>query len=199
MTTTDPTTHSTDPTADPARDRALSAAAQVVRGAVFRVVSAADPDAFTVEPVFSGSSLTERQPVPVPALRAAALLSRMFITQARRQVRRAREAGVSWADLAPALDMEDGQAAFEWATGGGIADQWRRSAVTWRCPACGGLVGDYGPYESHPADNESGHTTDCTRLAAAVAAWEAEQAADDDAAESERCASCRDGESGSTR
>lgn len=164
MTTTDPT-----PTLQ--KDRAMAdAARQEAHAALSRVVAAADPDAFTSEPFFPGAQSTTRVPTPVPALRAALLLSRLFTAEARRQVRRAREAGVSWADLAPALDMEDGEAAFEWATGG-VEDQWRRSSVPYRCPACAELIADYGPYENHPEDNESGHTTDCTRRAAALAHW----------------------------
>jgi hypothetical protein len=166
---------------DPARDRdrlMADAAGREVPAAVFRVVTAADPDAVTTELIFRGSPLTARMPAPVPALTAALLLSRLFTGEARRQVRRAREAGLSWAELAPVLDVGDGEAAFEWAAGA-TDDRWRRSSVTWRCPTCGELVSDYGPYESHPDDNESGHARDCDRHVAEVAVWLARQVADD--------------------
>jgi hypothetical protein len=177
------------------QDPAMSAAAREVHGAVLRVVTASAPLAFTVAPIWPGSPLTERQPAPVPALRAAVLLSRLFSAEARRQVRRAREAGVSWADLAPVLDAEDGQAAFEWATGG-AEDSWRRAAVTYRCPSCGGLVSDYGPYENHPDDNESGHAPDCARHLAALVTWFATNADDwdDDTDGDDTDAGDRDGD-----
>lgn len=164
MTTTDPT-----PTLQP--DRAMGdAARREAHAALSRVVAAADPDAFAVGPIWPGSALTERQPAPVPALTAALLLSRLFTDQARRQIRRAREAGVSWAGLAPVLGMDDGEAAFEWATGG-VEDRWRRSSVPYRCPACAELICDYGPYENHPEDNESGHAPGCARHLTALLTW----------------------------
>lgn len=173
MTTTDPTpTLQPDPDLD--LDRAMGdAARREAPVTVFRIVAAAaDPDAFTVEPIYPGAQTTERVPAPVPALRAALLLARHATTTARRQVRRAREAGLSWADIAPVLDAEDGQAAYEWATGG-VEDHWRRSSVTYRCPSCAELIADYGPYENHPDDCESGHTPGCARHLTALLTWSA--------------------------
>jgi hypothetical protein len=66
------------------------------------------------------------------------------------------------------------EAAFRYAAGSADS-HWNRTygpSVTWRCPACGGLVSDRGPV-SGPRDDEPGHTDGCQRLAAAVAAWEA--------------------------
>ena len=77
------------------------AAGREVPAAVFRVVTAADPGAFAIEPIFPGAQSTARVPARVQALTAALLLSRLFTGEARRQVRRAREAGLSWAELAP--------------------------------------------------------------------------------------------------
>jgi hypothetical protein len=51
--------------------------------------------------------------------------------------------------------------------------------VTWRCPACGGLVSDRGPV-SGPRDDEPGHAGSCQRQAAAVAAWQASWAGPDE-------------------
>ena len=166
----------TAPTPD--RDGALAEAARrEVPAALLRVVSAADPDAFTVEPIYPGAQTTAREPLPVPAARAALRLSRLFEREARRQVRRAREAGMSWAELAPAVDAEDGPAAYEWATG---PDRYRATRpFVWRCPACAEMVTDRGPCNGHPDDDESGHARDCARHVAAVAVWLAGQVADD--------------------
>lgn len=164
----------------PDRDRMMAdAAGREVSSAVFRLVTAAEPDAFTVEPVFPGAASTVRVPAPVPALRAALLLSRLFTGEARRQVRRAREAGVSWASLAPAVDAEDAEAAYEWAVGPG-GSRWDARSVLWRCPSCAELVTDWGPYNGHPDDNEHGHDGGCTRHVAEVAAWSRQDDWDDD-------------------
>ncbi|WP_433756331.1 hypothetical protein [Nocardia sp. CA-135398] len=34
---------------------------------------------------------------------------------------------------------------------------------SWTCTSCDERVTDRGPYEGHPADNETGHATDCPR------------------------------------
>ena len=140
------------------RDRAMAdAAAREMAAALFRVAAATEPDAFTIEPIFPGSTLTERRPAPVPALRAALLLARLLTGEARRQVRRAREAGLSWAELAPAVDAEDAASAYEWSAGPTSA-RWDARSVVWRCPTCGQLVTDRGPSDGHPDDEERGHS-----------------------------------------
>jgi hypothetical protein len=152
------------------RDRAMAeAAGREVRAALLRVVTAVDPDAVTVEPIFPGSQLDAQVPTPAAGLRAAVLLSRLFTGEAGRQIRRGREAGLSWAELAVLVDAADGEAAFEFAIGPGD-DRWYRPSFTWRCPACAELISDHGPYESHPDDNEAGHAADCPRHVAAIAA-----------------------------
>lgn len=169
----------TTPEATPNWARVMAdAAGREVTAAVSRLVTAADPDAFTTEPVVPGAQLTVRVPAPVPALRAALLLSRLFTGEARRQVRRAREAGMSWAELAPAVDAADGEAAYEWAVGPD-SSRWDARSFVWRCPSCGALVTDWGPYNGHPDDNEHGHARDCARHVAEVAVWLAGQVADD--------------------
>src|SRR5215472_7698206 len=116
-----------------------------------------------------------------PTTRAAELAARGL---ARRYLRAAREDGHSWTVIGAALRLPSGgyvgagetiaEAAFRYAAG--PADShWNRTYgawVTWRCPACGGLVSDHGPV-SGPHDDEPGHNVGCQRLTAAVAAWEA--------------------------
>jgi hypothetical protein len=63
--------------------------------------------------------------------------------------------------------------AFEYVTDAGNHDRSGTLSFPWDCPACGTTVSDRGPYDSHPADSEPGHAEDCTRLAAATAAYEA--------------------------
>ena len=164
------------------QDRSLTEAAQrEVRAAVHRIVAASDPTGFAVEPTFPRASITAHVPAPVPALAAALALWRVARGETRRQLRRVRETGGSWADLAvmlrPVLDLPDdapayerAAAAFEWAAGprrGLLDDRY----VVWRCPACGGLVTDHGPDAGPPADREPGHARGCTRLADDVDAW----------------------------
>lgn len=161
------------------RERA-DLARRELTAAVARIVGSTDPDAFTVEPVFHGSTITSRRPTPVPALAAALALWQAAEHEMRSQIRRSREAGQSWAELAvplrPVLDLPDGAppydagaAAFCWAAGPGrraFDDRY----LTWRCRDCGALVTDYGPDAGSPEDSETGHSTGCARLGAAIEA-----------------------------
>ena len=141
---------------------------------------------FVTRPLLSGEpdGPTTRDAEPLAGLstaRAAELAARGL---ARRYVRAAREDGHSWTVIGAALGLSSGgvadaeemiaEAAFRYAAG--PADShWNRTygpSVTWRCPACGGLVSDHGP-ASGPHDDEPGHNDGCQRLAAAIAAWEA--------------------------
>ena len=159
---------------------ASDAARRELTAAVARIVASADPAAFTVEPIFPGAAITARVPTPGAALAAALALWQVAGREMRTQIRRSREAGQSWAELAvplrPVLDLpedappyEAAMAAFDWAAGparGSFDDRY----VIWRCPACGGLVTDYGPDAGTPEDSEPGHAPTCARLGAAVEA-----------------------------
>jgi hypothetical protein len=110
-------------------------------------------------------------------------------TRARRpahrpRVRRAREAGHSWDQIGQALGVSPdtdrtgeivAEAAYTYATGSSgteTAMRYGRSFL-WRCPSCDQAIGDRGLIAG-PADDEPGHADGCSRLAAAVAEWEAE-------------------------
>jgi hypothetical protein len=54
---------------------------------------------------------------------------------------------------------------------------WRPRSFTWTCRSCHQAIGDRG-LVGGPADDEVGHADDCSRLAAAVATWNAEWDAD---------------------
>jgi hypothetical protein len=50
---------------------------------------------------------------------------------------------------------------------------WYARSFAWTCTACDHVVSDRGLC-NRPADDESGHGRDCARLAATIAAWDAE-------------------------
>jgi hypothetical protein len=148
--------------------------------AIARIVASTDPAAFTIEPIFPGAAITARTPTPGAALAAALAVWQAAGREMRTQIRRSREAGQSWAELAvplrPVLDLpedappyEAGTAAFDWAAGPPrrtVDDRY----VIWRCPSCGRLVSDYGPGAGTPEDSETGHSSTCARLGAAIEA-----------------------------
>ena len=160
--------------------RATDIARRELTSAIARIVASTDPDAFTVEPIFHGSAITARLPMPGPALAAALTLWQAAGQEMRTQIRRSREAGQSWAELAvplrSVLDLpedaapyEAGTAAFDWAAGPArraFDDRY----VIWRCPSCERLVSDYGPDAGSPEESETGHSPSCARLRAAIEA-----------------------------
>jgi hypothetical protein len=119
----------------------------------------------------------------IAGLQAAIALKQAARKLAIDYVRYAREDGHSWHDIGIALgfsdDPEAGISVAEsaYACAAGITPAWRSFA--WVCLQCRATIIDHGPEVSHPADSEQGHTDDCTRLAAAVAAWTASR--DDEA------------------
>jgi hypothetical protein len=168
---------------DRARQEVLAVVQRMVRDTggkfVSRPLVSAEPD---------GPTTRDAEPLDgLGAVRAAELAARGL---ARRYVRAAREDGHSWTVIGAALRLPSGgyvgagetiaEAAFRYAAG--PADShWNRTyspSVTWRCPACSGLVSDRGPV-SGPHDDEPGHNDGCQRLAAAVAAWETSWADED--------------------
>lgn len=67
------------------------------------------------------------------------------------------------------------EAAYTYAAGSPDSDYARSygRSFTWTCPSCDGAIRDRGLLAG-PADDEEGHGRDCTRLAAAAAAWDAQ-------------------------
>jgi hypothetical protein len=97
-------------------------------------------------------------------------------------VEAARAAGRSWDEVGEALGLPDdgdpiGEVVFALIVEGREPQRPRElfwlPSTSWRCASCGELVQDRGPFESHPDDNESGHTDDCARHRADVQAWRA--------------------------
>jgi len=137
-------------------------------------------------PVWPGSFSKTRYAEPLAGIRAAQTVRRSADRVAGDYVRHARVEGIGWREIGGALGLaEDGQrtgydlavVAYEQVTG--EPDVFREVSFHYSCPACGQGISDRGPYESHPEDNERGHAEDCTRLAADVAAWQAQQDAED--------------------
>ncbi len=157
---------------DRSRQEVLAAVQRIVRGTGGQ---------FVTRPLFSGEPGGRETTTAAGRNRRARGLTRTY-------VRAAREDGHTWAQIGAALGLvvggDDGagetiaEAAFRYAAG--PADShWNRAygpSVTWRCPACGGLVSDRGPVSS-PRDDEPGHNDGCQRLTAAVTTWDASWAA----------------------
>jgi hypothetical protein len=75
--------------------------------------------------------------------------------------------------------MTVAEAAYTYAAGSpytGTAARYGRS-FTWHCRSCDQAISDRGLIAG-PTDDEVGHTDDCSRLATAIAAWNAEWDAD---------------------
>lgn len=106
---------------------------------------------------------------------------------ARDWARDARGAGSSWTDVAEALGrmipVPEGEdpaiEAFVWVAPT-PSMRFDRVTTSWRCESCDKRVTDNGPYDSHPADVESGHATDCARHATDVADWKRRTGWDDE-------------------
>jgi hypothetical protein len=134
-----------------------------------------------VEPIEGYQMLTRRRLVePLPGVRAAAVLRDAARRVLGDAVEAARAAGRSWDEVGEALGLPDdgepvGEVAFALVVEGREPERprelFRLPSTSWRCGSCGELVSDRGPFESHPVDNESGHTADCARHLADVRAW----------------------------
>ena len=146
---------------------------QEARSAIARLVKDAGGQMVTRPLIRSEpQGRTTQQPEPLPGFIAAVALEREARRQGRDAVRYAREDGKSWAQIGEAMGA-DAAAAFAYATGpADLAGPF----TWWRCPDCGETISDRGPEIGNPADTEEGHGPGCARLAAAVAAWEAQWA-----------------------
>ncbi|WP_040698894.1 hypothetical protein [Nocardia vinacea] len=130
--------------------------------------------AITREPLisqFTGHNFGD-QDVPVDylqAVEAAEQLSNIACGLVIDYADKARGQGRSWAEIATTLKIDpagvDDAAieAFE-RVAPPNRHSWRSDNYTsWTCTSCGQRVTDRGPWEGHPADNESGHAEDCER------------------------------------
>jgi hypothetical protein len=119
---------------------------------------------------------------PAAALRVARQVELAARAEVGRQIRRAREDGLSWHEIGALLDFgplvaDSGtsvaQYAFDYCVGPQGASPWYDPPVfTWTCQVCGQMIRDRGPVLM-PAADEKGHADGCGRLAAVQAEWQA--------------------------
>jgi hypothetical protein len=140
---------------------------------------------FTAWPASREPGSPVRDLEPLAGARAARDIELGARHSARQYLRAAREAGHGWAQighalgLAPNADADQAgltvaEAAYTYAAGSSHSDtaiRYGRSFV-WRCASCDQAISDRGLIAG-PADDETGHTEGCGRLAAAVAEWDA--------------------------
>ncbi len=168
------------------RTRSADIARKHARQAILSTVRETGGPAMT-RPVFRDRpdlDVTVTDAEPIAALQASVAVSHALRRMACEYVRRAREDGHSWPDVAAALGLDgsagDGRSAAE-AAYDQVAGQpgFRPRAFAWTCPACRSTVVDRGPEAGCPEDCEEGHVKGCQRLAAAIAAWDAQWSDED--------------------
>ena len=133
-----------------------------------------------------GGSPTQRGPRaaarPAAALRVARQVELAARAEIGRQIRRAREDGLSWHEIGALLGFAPlaadsktsvAQYAFDYTIGPHPEAPWYDPPVfAWTCPACGQMISDRGPVKM-PAADEADHAEGCERLAAVQAEWRA--------------------------
>ena len=140
---------------------------------------------FITRPMFTDSEIAIRDLDPLDGARAARDIELGARHAARDYIRQAREAGRSWGQIGRALgiatDADAGhagtavaEAAYSYAAGTPHTETAERYgwSFLWRCRSCDQAISDRG-LTGGPADDEPGHAGDCSRLAAAVAEWNA--------------------------
>ena len=171
-----------------AREKAVSAARQAARHAAVGLAREQGAQVIS-RPAFRGAQGIIQDVEPFAGLRAAREVELGARHTARGYIRDAREAGHTWQQIGTALDLTPGgeadldggtaaEAAYSYAAGSpGPEAAWRYGrSFSWTCGSCEGLISDRGLCNG-PADDERGHADGCARLAATIAAWDAESAA----------------------
>ena len=162
----------------PPRESAAGRMREAVRRVAVEVF-----DASVVEvPIPGFTVFTDRRlDDPLAGVRSALFLRNVAEGQLHEH---ARAAGRTWDEIGAALALPPSEyrpraeVAFGWLVEGREPEPdsaelppFRTPSAHWRCGACEQQITDRGPFESHPADNETGHATGCTRHHADVAAW----------------------------
>jgi hypothetical protein len=173
-----------------AREKAVSAARRAARRAAIDLARGQGAQVIS-RPAFRGAQSAIQDIEPLAGLRAAREVELGARYNARSYVRDAREAGHTWQQIGTALDLAPGgeagiagstvaEAAYSYAAGSPDTETARRygRSFSWTCGSCEGLISDHG-LSNGPADDERGHADDCARLAATIAARDAETAAFD--------------------
>lgn len=152
-------------------------ARQIIRSAIGVLCRQAGAQ-FTARPVIRSEPKGPTAPEPEPL--AAITAARHLEWAARRAVsdhaRTAREDARTWAQIGKAMGCRPslrGPSEAECAFAAVASDIGRTVAFSWTCPACLGVITDYGPGAGHPADAEHGHADECGRFTETVRAYEA--------------------------
>ena len=116
---------------------------------------------------------------PLASLEAAAELEQAAHDLVAEHIRLARQADCTWYQIADALHLHAVASANEESAPDeafssalryrSIADQRN---IIWTCPACHQKITDHGSWDELPKQ-EDGHTADCPRRTAELAAWQA--------------------------
>ena len=169
-------------------ERARGEARQAVDAAILRMAGAAGTEV-RQRPAWPGAkACTISYADPAAGMGYARMLADAARRAEHSYIQHAREEGLTWRQVGQALNLarvagERGaplaEVAFEHAAGAEHASAWESLTFYWDCPACGQGIRDHGPYNGHPDDCEPGHAGGCLRQAAAIAAYEAEQAGQD--------------------
>ena len=159
------------------------AARNLARQAMIELARA-DGAQLITRPAYCGSHTTIRDVDPLAGLTASRRLEIAARGHAADYIRTAREAGHTWHDIGTALNLVPdadpqqagatiAEAAFTYAAGHpGTSYAYDRSIV-WHCDSCDQAISDHGP-ENGPSEDEQGHTENCPRIAADIAARDAE-------------------------
>lgn len=136
-------------------------------------------------PAWPGAKTGVQDLQPLDGARSARDIELGARFAARRYIRDAREAGHTWQQIGQALGLVPGadpgqagdtiaEAAYTYAAGNPGTEHARRygRSFIWHCTSCDKTISDHGLIAG-PADDEHGHAQGCTRLAAAVAEWDA--------------------------
>ena len=174
-----PMTGGSDPGADNAHPTLAQEAGTAISAAVLRLAYMTGAQIVHAPP-WPGASFTEEQPEPGAGIRVALALERAARAGVRVFIQRAREAGMSWAEVGEALGVAElarqrgsslAEAAWQYAAERSAYLTGEPGAFRWTCQECGELISDHGPSGGSPAEDEPGHAEGCQRLAAAVAEW----------------------------
>jgi hypothetical protein len=171
----------------------MTDARAAVRREAFRIARDAGAELVT-RPLFRGQKEPAVQDVePLAGARAARDLELAAKGTARDYIRQAREAGHGWQRIGQALGvspnadadqtgMTTAEAAYTYAAGSPYTDTAARygRSFLWTCRSCDQAVSDRGLIAG-PADDEQGHADGCSRMAEAIAEWNAGLDADREA------------------
>jgi hypothetical protein len=176
---TPPVTDQPDP------DRQRYVALTLARRALYGLAEDPGVHQFMARPSYRGGPMVTDL-VPLSGVDVSRQIELAARQHARDYIRFAREAGYSWHQIGTAIGLAPdsdarqagdtaAEAAFTYAAGHPGTEHARRygRSVAWHCGSCDHAISDHGLCNG-PADDERGHASNCTRLAATIAKDKAE-------------------------